>query len=178
MKTYIALLRGINVSGQKLIKMADLRVSLEKAGFKGAKTYIQSGNIILQSAEEDPKVIEEQVKSLILKDFGFDVPTFVTTAEYLEDTVKNNPFPEAEMKKIYVSLLDEKPEQERVDALNAADFSPEEFVIDDMRVYLFAALGAAKSKLSNNYFESKLKVKATSRNWNTINKLIALASQP
>ncbi len=175
MKTYIALLRGINVSGQKLIKMAELRESLEKAGFAGAKTYIQSGNIILQSAERDSKIIEEQVKALIKKDFGFDVPTFVTTAEYLEDTVNSNPFPEAETKKIYVSLLNEKPDQERVEALKALDFSPEVYVIDDMRVYLFAALGAAKSKLSNNFFESKLKVKATSRNWNTINKLIALA---
>jgi len=175
MKTYIALLRGINVSGQKIIKMAELRESLTKAGFENARTYIQSGNIILPSTETDHKVIEAQVKALILKDFGFDVPTFVTTADYLEDTVKNNPFPNEETKKIYVSLLDEKPEQARIDALNAADFSPEEYVVDRKRVYLFAALGAAKSKLSNNYFESKLKVKATSRNWNTINKLIALA---
>ena len=175
MKTYIALLRGINVSGQKLIKMADLRNSLAKAGYPDAKTYIQSGNIILRSAETDPKVLEAEVKALILKDFGFDVPTFVTTADYLEDTVQNNPFPDRETKKIYVSLLDQLPDQERVEALEALDFNPEEYVIDGMRVYLFAALGAAKSKLSNNFFEAKLKVRATSRNWNTINKLIDLS---
>lgn len=175
MKTYIALLRGINVSGQKLIKMADLRTSLAKAGYPDAKTYIQSGNIILNAEEADTKVLEAEVKALILKDFGFDVSTFVTTADFLEATVKNNPYPDRETKKIYVSLLDQLPAQERVEALEALDFGPEEYVIDGMRVYLFAALGAAKSKLSNNFFESKLKVRATSRNWNTINKLIALA---
>ena len=74
MNTFIALLRGINVSGQKLIKMAELRTSLEKAGFAGAKTYIQSGNLILKSVKSDPKVIEEQVKALILKDFGLMCP--------------------------------------------------------------------------------------------------------
>lgn len=177
MKTYIALLRGINVSGQKLIKMADLRNSLESAGFKGAKTYIQSGNLILKSAEKEAQVVEEQVKSLILKDFGFDVPTFVTTADYLEETVKHNPFPDVEIKKLFVSYLSEAPDQARVAALKAQDFSPEEYMIDGKRIYLHAALGAAKSKLSNNYFESKLKVKATMRNWNTTNKLIALARE-
>ena len=175
MNTFIALLRGINVSGQKLIKMADLRTSLEKAGFAGAKTYIQSGNLILKSAESDPEVIEEHVKALILKDFGFDVPTFVTTAEYLEETVANNPYPDVEAKKLFVAYLNEAPAPERIEALNAQDFSPEAYVIDGKRIYLHAALGAAKSKLSNNYFESKLKVKATMRNWNTTNKLIALS---
>ncbi len=177
MNPFIALLRGINVSGQKLNKIAAHRTNLEYAGFAGDKTYIQSGNLILKSVKSDPKVIEEQVKALILKDFGFDVPTFVTTAKYLEETVANNPYPDVEVKKLFVAYLKDEPSTERVEALNAQDFSPEDYVIDCKRIYLHAALGAAKSKLSNNYFESKLKVKATMRNWNTTNKLIALARE-
>ncbi len=175
MHTFIALLRGINVSGQKLIKMADLRISLEKAGFKGAKTYIQSGNIVLQTPEADPKVVELQIKTLIQKDFGFEVPTIVVTADYLQESIDQNPFPNEDLKKVYLVLLHETPTQDRIDILNQFPLNGEQFVLDGKRIYIFSPMGAGKSRLTNNLFESKLKVAATTRNWNTTNKLIAMA---
>lgn len=177
MNQFIVLLRGINVSGQKLIKMADLRESLSKAGFEAVQTYIQSGNIILETKESGAEVVEQQVKELILNDFGFDVKVMVTTADYLKQSVAQNPFPEADIKRLALAIMDSQPLPERIALLGDVDKGSEEFMIDGLNIYLHAPDGFGKAKLHNNLFESKLKVNATTRNWNTINKLIDLANK-
>ena len=177
MTTYIALLRGINVSGQKLIKMALLREALEKLEYLNIRTYIQSGNIVFDSPEKALDTLASEIKGLILTDFGFDVPVLVIKSERLKRIVTENPFANEDLKRVYVALLYTAPAPERLELINAIDISPEAFAIEGEDMYLFSPLGAAKSKLTNNFIEQKLKVSATTRNWNTINKLISMADE-
>lgn len=178
MLTYICLLRGINVSGQKKIKMAELKVSFEALGFKDVITYIQSGNIVFKSQENSRKSLENLIHKMLLNDFGFDVTVIVLTPEAMKYAASNNPF-EKDMtkdpKKFCVVFLQERPQPENIERLATYDYRPEEYVLDDQLVYFYAANGAGNAKMSNNFFESKLKVRASSRNWRTVNKLLELS---
>lgn len=173
---YIAFLRGINVSGQKKMKMADLRVSLEKGGFQKVDTYIQSGNIIFESAEQCKTIIKKEIENSIEKDFGFKVPTLVKAAEELKEIVRKNPFGEiVEKKNLYFALLHEKPGRELVEKFVQLQFKTEDFQYTENCVYLNCKMGAGKAKLSNNLIENKLGITATTRNLNTMLKMIELA---
>jgi len=178
MKTYIALLRGINVSGQKKIKMADLKLSLETLSFSDVVTYIQSGNIVFKTDEQSISKIENKIHEKILKDFGFEVRVLVKTPKELKHTLANNPFEKDlkyEPKLFAVVFLKEKPKSENIVKLATYDYSPEEYVLDDKIIYYYAANGAGNAKMNNNFFENKLKVQATSRNWRTTHKLVELS---
>ena len=172
MKIYIALLRGINVSGQKLIKMAELRESLHQAGFKDAKTYIQSGNIILQDSVSAPNRIAERIHQGIQVAYGFDVPVMILVPEDLDVVLANNPFlPEKDPKRLYVTFLSHSPAQDLLDKILQEDYSPEAFILLKKHIYFFSPTGYGRAKMNNNFFEKKLKVEATTRNWRTVNKL-------
>jgi len=176
--TYIALMRGINVSGQKKILMADLRTYLEESSFYNVRTYIQSGNIIFESEIANVGEITEKIKSVIKDRYGFDVPTLVRTKQYLLDVVKSNPFveqTEENSKRIYLTFLDKYPDVEFVHKLKEIDYSPEEWEIQQDYIYFYSPDNYGNAKMSNNLFEQKLKVSATTRNWRTVNKLIELA---
>lgn len=176
MKTYIALLRGINVSGHKLIKMADLRESLHKRGFEGVQTYIQSGNIVFKNKGGELFELEEAIKKAILDDFGFDVPVLVRTAKDLESILKNNPFAKEEnTKQLFFVLLKQPPTKALVEEFDELKFEGEDFHITDACVYLNCKIGFAKAKLNNNFIERKLKVEATARNLRTMQKLVEMA---
>lgn len=177
MNTYVALLRGINVSGQKLIKMAELRESLKKAGFQQVQTYIQSGNIVFQSDETDLSVLEAGIKTVILKDFGHEVPTMVKTVTHLEKAVEKAPFTDPDPTRVHLILLNQEPEKERLDKLAEGEYSPQKYHVDGDNIYLYTPKGLPKAKLTNNFFESKLKVTATARNWRTVHKLIEMSKQ-
>ncbi len=178
MHTYIALLRGINVSGQKKIKMVDLKISLEKLNFKDVVTYIQSGNIVFKSDNNSTIDLENKIHKKILKDFGFEVPTLVKTPQEVTNAFENNPFEKdttKDPKLFYVVFLKNKPHPENIVKLKTYNYSPEEYVINDKIIYYYAANGAGNAKMSNNFFENKLKVQATSRNWRTTRKLVELS---
>ncbi|MCL6267604.1 DUF1697 domain-containing protein [Flagellimonas myxillae] len=175
MKTFIVLLRGINVGGQKKIRMADLRESLHLKGFGEVHTYIQSGNIICRSDHLDLKSVEQLVQQSILKDFGFDVPTLALTTDEIDEIINNNPFASEEEKSLYFVLLKNPPESERVESFNQEKFENEDFHITDRCVYLCCKTGYGKAKLSNNLVERKLKVEATARNLRTMKKLLEMA---
>jgi len=175
--TYIALLRGINVSGQKKIKMADLRQVLEENGLKNVKTYIQSGNIIFDSEPVDRSALQEKIAIIIRQQFGFDVPTLVLRKNDVEHILKANPFhEEAEENKLYYVLLKSTPKEVLVEQFNQLQFEHEGFKITDTCVYLFCKGGYGKAKLNNNLIENKLKVEATTRNHKTMLKLLELVS--
>jgi len=176
MKKFIALLRGINVSGQRLIKMSDLKILFEKVGFKGVETYLQSGNVIFTSKETSTEKLSLKISSAIKKQFGFDVKLIVVTLEEIEQVIKKNPFikKKKEAEKLYVVFLSEKPLIENMDKLNSIDYAPEEYIIDEKYIYLFVPNGYGKAKLNNNLFENKLKVFGTTRNLNTIKALFEL----
>lgn len=178
MQTYIALLRGINVSGHKKIKMVDLKVSLDELNFSDVVTYIQSGNIVFKSDDNSINSLEEKIHNKILKDFGFDVPVLVKTPQELIDAITNNPFEKDatyESKLFAVVFLKDKPLAENIELLKTYDYSPEEYILKDKIIYYYAAKGMGNAKMSNNFFEKKLKVQATSRNWRTTQKLVELS---
>ena len=178
MQTYIALLRGVNVSGHKKIKMADLKLSLEDLSFSDVVTYIQSGNIVFKADEKSISKLENIIHEKILKDFGFEVPVLVKTPKELTHALNNNPFKKDKLnveKLFYVVFLKDKPQAENIAKLESYDYSPEEYVLDDKIIYYYAANGAGNAKMNNNFFENKLKVQATSRNWRTTHKLVELS---
>ncbi len=181
MKIYIALLRGINVSGQKKIKMVDLKTMFENLGFTSVTTYIQSGNIIFKSDKEDIDFLGHCIKERILETFEYDVPVLVLTPKTLKSIHQNNPFSkrimsgEIEEKRMYFTLLGSAPETTNPETCIAASSGGEEFVITKNVVYFFAANGYGKTKLNNNFFEKKLKCSATTRNLKTIIKLLEIS---
>lgn len=179
MSTYIALLRGINVSGQKLIKMTDLKELFEVRGFQNVQTYIQSGNVIFSSKEKSSDKIKNIISNSIKQKFGFDVGILILTSDMIEYVLRNNPFikKKKEVDKLYVTFLAEQPSTDNIKKLNSIDYSPEEYILDGRVVYLHVPNGYGKAKLNNNFFENKLKVEATTRNWKTINKLWELSNK-
>jgi len=175
--TYIGLLRGINVSGQKKIKMAELRDVLEEIGLKNVKTYIQSGNIVFNSERTDQNKLQETIATSIRKHFGFDVPTLVIQEEDIKQILETNPFSgEGEANKLYYVLLKNAPKEDLVKEFNQLHFENEGHHITDKCVYLLCKNGYGKAKLNNNVVEKKLKVEATTRNQKTMLKLLEMAS--
>lgn len=176
MKTYIALLRGINVSGQKKILMADLRKLLSEVGLQNAQTYIQSGNVVFESDVENRTILEEKIYEVILSNYGFEVPILVTSGENLSSVLDNNPFAQEDPKKQYFVLLKSNPEVSLVDKLNKIEYQNEDFHITNECVYLACHKGGGNAKLNNNLIERKLKVQATTRNLRTMQKLVEMAN--
>ena len=178
MQTYIAILRGINVSGHKLIKMDALKQLFEELNFKNSRTYIQSGNVIFESKKVDTKNLETKIEKQILKTFGFEVPVLVKEKEELKNVLEHNPFltkRKEDPTKLHVTFLSTVAEQGYIDMLLQGEYQKDEFIISDKCVYLFCPDGYGNTKLSNTFFEKKLKVKATTRNWKTVIELNKLA---
>lgn len=172
MNTYIALLRGINVSGQKKILMADLKALFETLDFEDVQTYIQSGNVVFKSVENDISKLVSLIEDAINTRYGFDVAVQVISKQEINDVVENLPFKgERAFNRLAVVFLAAKP-----DNIPLADIEPlkakdDEIVFKDRFIYLYIPQGFGKSKLDNNTIERKIKVRATTRNWNTILKL-------
>ena len=179
MKTYITLLRGINVSGQKKIKMDELQILFEKLDLSEVETYIQSGNVVFQSDGSDQHKLIGLIKDEILETFGFDVEVIVLNAQEIRDVLDNNPFlkdPSKDIEKFYVSFLNGDPLSEQIEKLKTYNYSPEEYYLSKTTIYFYAANGYGRAKMNNNFFESKLKVFATTRNWKTVNKLVDMST--
>ena len=176
MKTYVVLLRGVNVSGKNLIKMALLKQVVTAAGFTDVTTYIQSGNIVLKSRNTASQ-IEKDLALLISTHFNCEVAVFCLDVSDLETALKNNPFPtDAPPNKVFITFLKETPSPDLIQQLQTIDFKGEVFKVRDKVLYFYLPEGMEASKMSNNFFERKLKVIATGRNLNTIKKLMELTA--
>lgn len=173
MKTYIALLRGINVGGHKKILMADLKLLLESIGLQNVQTYIQSGNVIFNSKEEHN--LASKIAEAIETKYGFIVTVLVKKSLELSKILTKCPFFDEKREKSYFIILEESPIQENIELTAAFSNLNEEFHIAQNCVYIYYAVGAGKAKMGNNFFERKLKVTATSRNYRTMVKLIDMA---
>lgn len=172
MKTYIVLLKGINVGGHKKIPMSELRELLSKSGFKNVKTYIQSGNVILQSKEENIEKIEEIIQKVILKYFGFEVSVLVKTRQDLERIFYDCPFSEEKKKASYFMMLHKTPKDDLVELASEKVFDGEVYNIINDCIYYFSDKGFGQAKFNVAFFERKLKTFATARNYNTMLKLL------
>ncbi|MBX2840606.1 MAG: DUF1697 domain-containing protein [Flammeovirgaceae bacterium] len=177
MRKYIAILRGINVSGQKKIKMAELKSYLAELAFVNIQTYIQSGNVLFDTEATDARVLAGQVSGKIKEKYGFEVPVIVKTVAEFEKVANHNPFNETwanDDRKLLVTFLDEIPTKENLDKLKLVKSGEDEFQLIGKNIYLHCPNGYGTTKFSNNLFENKLKVTATTRNWRTVNKLVEL----
>lgn len=175
METYIALLRGINVSGKNSIKMEVLKQICTDIGLQNVQTYIQSGNIIFQSEEQNAEVISLQISQAIQKQLALTVPVLTLELNNFKSIVLNNPFTkEEELKQLYITLYSPILSLTAVENINAKK-APEELLhISDSAIYLVANNGYGKTKITNTLIENKLKVTATTRNYRTCLKLIEL----
>lgn len=174
MPNYIVFLRGINVSGQKKIKMLDLKGALCNAGLSEVKTYIQSGNLVI-SSEKTSNQVKKIVQNGIAKNFGFEVPALVKTVKEIESILKFIPFQNANEKQLYFTLWYEKPSDGLLQNFEQYSYENEDFHIAEACVYLNCKKGAGKAKLNNNLIEKKLGVTVTTRNLNTMRKMLELA---
>src|SRR5690606_758786 len=130
-----------NVSGKNLIKMSKLKEILANAGFSNVRTYIQSGNIILESALEKT-AIEEMIHQLIFKHFNCTVPVFCLAFSEIENALKNNPFPnDAEPNKVFVTFLNQQPQPDLIEKLTLIDFGTEQFKISNKLLYFYVPDG-------------------------------------
>jgi uncharacterized protein (DUF1697 family) len=181
MATFISMLRGINVSGQKKIMMPDLKTVYKLLGFSKVNTYIQSGNVMFSTENRlSTGVLSALIHEAILEKFGFNVPVIIRTAGEMEAVISANPFAEetgVNEKKLYVTFLDEEPQSMAIQKIRPFDFLPDKFHFNRREIYLNCASGYGTTKLSNTFFENKLKVKATTRNWKTVNKLLELVKE-
>ena len=171
MKTYIVILRGINVSGKNKLPMADLRELLSTLNFQNVQTYIQSGNIILDSDETKSNVCQK-IKEGIVSKFGYDVPVLIRTISEWEKAIANNPYPTENHKILGFAFLREIPKEKSFEITGTEE---DVYTIIEDVVYIYCPTGMARTKLTNNLFERKLKVTATSRNFRTTLKLLELA---
>jgi uncharacterized protein (DUF1697 family) len=174
MNSYVALLRGINVSGHKLIKMKYLENSISSLGFSNISTYLQSGNLVFQSDNTDIGVLEDQISLKIQLDFGFDVPVFVYEKNLFLQINANNPFQDVarfDRKKIYTIFLKQEVDPISFLKIEMDPKYPEKMVLRKNIIYMYFTNGYGKTKVHNNFFENKLNAIATARNWNTVTKL-------
>ncbi|ALJ05260.1 hypothetical protein APS56_09060 [Pseudalgibacter alginicilyticus] len=177
MNTYIAFLRGINVSGQKKIPMVKLRELLIKSGFKNVQTYIQSGNITFQSSEKNKNKLKDLIQNEIQVFFGFEVPVLLKTLKNIQDILNYSPFSEPEKETSYFTLLHAIPNKKLIESTSKENHPNETFYITKTCVYFYSPMSYGKAKCNNNFFERKLKVTATTRNYKTMTKLLSLCAE-
>lgn len=178
--TYAALLRGINVGGNKKLPMADLRTLLEGLGLDGVRTYLQSGQAVFTSGHGDEESLAADIARAIEERFGFPVGVVVRDHAYLAAIVADCPFPAAELegKQLHVTYYSVPLADDRFAGLDQAAFLPEEFRLGDRALYLYAPDGLGRSKLAAELSRPRLSkgVVATSRNWNTVVKLVEMTA--
>ena len=178
MPRYISMLRGINVSGQKQIKMDTLRVMYESMDCENVITYIQSGNVVFDNYELDMKKLEVLISNTIQATFSYTIAVTVCTAKDLALIMESNPYLNKKIfdpSRAYITFLSSIPTQALINVIIDFEDSCCELVVEEKCVYLYCDGGYGRTKLSNNFFEKKLEVSATTRSWKTLKKLVELA---
>jgi len=179
MEKKVAILRGINVGGKRKILMLNLKSLFEELGYKEVLTYIQSGNVIFTSENNTSEIeIADLIEKTIRGVFGFDVPVIVRTAQELQNTFKTNPFygeTGTDISKLHITFLNVAPEKEYLEKIQGLDFNPDKFVVKGKDIFIYCDGKYHQSKLTNNFFEVKLKTSATTRNLKTVAKLCELS---
>jgi uncharacterized protein (DUF1697 family) len=171
---YIALLRGINVGGNKLIKMEKLRQSFEALRFEQVKTFIQSGNVIFKTPNTSTAILSKRIADRLLSDFGFPVSVMTRTAAELSATVAGNPFlkePAVDPAKLYVMFLSDKPTADAVQRIATLTIAPDRFQCVGREIYLHLPNGAGESKFMKSPLDRMLSAVTTTRNWKTVNAI-------
>jgi uncharacterized protein (DUF1697 family) len=177
LSVYVALLRGINVGGKNKLPMKDLLSIFVAAGCIDVQSYIQSGNVIFRATPTLAPRVPDLVANAVSERFGLRVPVLVRTADELGRVARGNPFLRAGADEVtlHVAFLADRPPAARVAALDANRSPPDEFTVRGREIYLRCPNGLARTKLTNDYFDSKLATTSTVRNWRTVLKLVDLS---
>jgi uncharacterized protein (DUF1697 family) len=177
--TYLALLRGVNVGGNNKLPMKDLIRVFVETGCNDVRTYIQSGNVMFSTDPDALAGLPGLITTRIASRFGIRTPVVLRTSEQIAGVVANNPFllEGAEDARLYVMFLADHPSPGRVDGLDPDRSPPDRFIVRGQEVYLRIPNGAATTKLTNSYFDSKLSTTSTVRNWRTVTTLLELMNQ-
>ncbi|MGI5136093.1 MULTISPECIES: DUF1697 domain-containing protein [unclassified Streptomyces] len=178
---YAALLRGINVGGNKKLPMAELRTLVEGLGHSGVRTHLQSGQAVFAADRGDEESLAVELREAIEKRFGFSVDVIVRDHTYLKAVAEACPFPAAELeaRQLHVTYYSAPVDEARFAEIDQAVLLPEEFRLGDRVLYLYAPDGLGRSKLAEQLSRSRLNkgLIATTRNWNTVVKLIELTAE-
>ncbi len=175
----LSMLRGINVANRKVL-MADLKKLYQELPLDHVQTYIQSGNVIFQTTEDVLPTLVLQLEEKIKAHYGFYSPVLLRTLDEMHNIQKNNPFltETSAVKTLHVTFLAETPDSTLIEKLNGFVSEPDRFVIVGKEIYLYCPEGYGHTKLSNTFFESKLHLAATTRNWKTVTELSRLMAVP
>ena len=177
MPTYIALLRGINVGGQKLIKMAELQSHFASGGAVNVRTYIQSGNVVFEHQERSAATLRKILEQHLAAKLGCPVPTLVKTAKDLAAIAGANPYdvqlPEFG-RRMYVCFFEKAPAASAIADIQSLVSDAERLVVKGIAGYAYYSTGLGLAKLTSNVIERKLGL-ATLRNWNTVTALLKMA---
>ncbi len=170
------LLRGINLGPSRRVRMEALRQLLGSAGYEDVRTYVQSGNVVLESALQ-PARLEAAVEQQLAGALGFDVDVFVRTPSQLEAVLARDPLGSdaVDGSRYLVTFLREPLDPDREARLAAEDFSPERLAVNGREIYSWHPDGVGRSELAKQLSERSLGATATARNWKTLQKLLALA---
>jgi uncharacterized protein (DUF1697 family) len=171
--TYVALLRGVNVGGKNKLRMKELVDLFVEAGCMCVRSYIQSGNVLFEVSPSTAAKLSDEIAAQILKRFGFRTAVLLRSSEQLSEIISNNPFVKAGKapETLHVMFLAGLPKASELKNLDPDRSPPDEFIVQGQEIYLILPNGAAKTRLTNAYFDSKLSTTSTSRNWRTVQKL-------
>ena len=172
MRTFVALFRGINVGGKNKLPMKDLVSLMENTGLKNVRTYIQSGNVVFQTADSMVPDLDKKIQDSILGRHGLSLGLVILDKNEVDRSVSENPFPEAasEPKSVHLTFLSALPTNPDIEALERIRVPSERFALHEKVFYLHAPEGIGRSKLAAK-IEKALGVSCTSRNWRTVLKL-------
>lgn len=180
MNIYISILRGINVTGKKLIKMKDLRELYASLNFQNIISYIQSGNVIFAHTEKKAAKLQQKISEQIMAIYGFEVSVIVLPLQDLKQIIASNPFTkdtDKNHKFLHVTFFSTKSSNVDLQRIESKKMNREDIVITEKAAYLYCPEGYGKTKLNNSFLENVLKTTATTRNWKTVNKLLYIAEE-
>ncbi|HVS01796.1 MAG TPA: DUF1697 domain-containing protein [Thermoanaerobaculia bacterium] len=177
-KTYVALLRGINLGGRNRLPMRELAALFADCDCGAVRTYIQSGNVVFEASPKRAERVPACVAAAIEERFGFSSPVVLRSAEELRGVAGANPFlaEGADPGALHVAFLADAPSAARIGTLDDHRSPPDRFVVRGREIYLHLPQGMARTRLSNQYFDSRLATTSTIRNWRTVLKLVDMTS--
>ena len=178
MPAVVSLLRGVNVGGNHLIRMEDLRALYESLGFRRPQTYVQSGNVVFGAKDPNTSRLASRIEDAIEGRLGIRPRVVVRTADEMKRVVANNPFAgrsDVAASKLLVLFLAGVPEPDAAARISSAQSDPEELRLAGREVYAFYPNGIGRAKISPGLIEKILKMPATGRNWNTVTRLLSMA---
>jgi uncharacterized protein (DUF1697 family) len=176
--SYVALLRGVNVGGKNMLPMPSFVSILSEAGCRDVATYIQSGNAVFRATESLAASLPRLVAARIARKFGLEVPVVVRSGEELAAISRRNPLLglSTDVDTLMVMFLADRPSPEQIALLDTRRSPPDEFQVRGQEIFLRCPNGFARTKLTNAYFDSRLKTTSTGRNWRTVLKLRDMAA--